>query len=199
MTENPTSILVRAAEPDDALDLASLKVVCWRSAYPGLIPQSELDHLDAASEAPHWRDWLSDSESRMIACLVELDGELVGYGLAGPMRLGDRPGREIDADAELYALYVHPDHLRKGLGQRLMAALLEKMMSDGYSSLGAWMVGGNLVAEAFYHKLGAEEAGKRVEIRHGRIAYREKAWRWSTLSALKTNLERLLMQSEGER
>ena len=113
---------------------------------------------------------------------------MLGYGLAGPMRKGDRAGEEIEAEAEIYALYVHPDHQREGHGQRLFAALVAALLEAGNLSMGLWMMGGNKLAEAFYGKMLGTEHGKRVEIRDGRIAFREKGWRWDDLKQLHARL-----------
>lgn len=186
---------IRPALPQDALALAELKVLCWRDTYEGLMPQSALDGLDAGSEAPHWRSWLEDDAARLVACLAEDEaGHLVGYGLAGPMRLsgqGDkanRIGEDIPAQSEVYALYVHPDHQRGGIGQALMATLIESLINQGSQSVGLWMLAGNHKAEHFYEGLQAADSGKRVEIARGRIAFREKGWIWTDLKALKARL-----------
>ncbi len=171
----------RRASPDDALRIAELKVLSWRDTYDGLMPASTLANLDAQAEAPHWRDWLADKESGLIALLLEEGNQLIAYGLAGPMRLGDREGSEIEADAEIYALYVHPEHQRSGYGKRLMAGLVEQLLQREFKKVGLWMVGGNDKAERFYRSIGGEETGKRVEIANGRIAFREKGWRWDDL------------------
>lgn len=178
------AITLRVATPDDALTIAELKCITWRHAYVGLMPDHALANLDAKAEAPHWRDWLEDETSGLIALLLEQQGRAIGYGLAGPMRKGDREGSEIDADAEIYALYIHPDHQRSGLGKRLMAGLCERLIKAGFVMVGLWMVGGNDRAERFYRSIGGEEQGKRVEIANGRITFREKGWRWSDLRQL---------------
>ncbi|WP_319498933.1 GNAT family N-acetyltransferase [uncultured Cohaesibacter sp.] len=192
LSDAASMVSLRAAGPEDAAAIAALKVICWRAAYKGLMPEVSLESLDADDETPHWHDWLMDGNAGLLAHLLWREGDLIGYGLAGPMRLGDRPEREIEADGELYALYIHPDEQRRGNGQMLLSSLIEAMKGRGYKSVGAWMIGGNLRAERFYLKLGAQEVGKRVEIHQGRIAYREKSWIWSDLTKL---LARLTIRS----
>lgn len=184
----PNAIQMRPATPDDAFAIAELKVITWRDSYNGLMPEQALSNLDALAEAPHWRDWLSDKESGLIALLLEEGDRLVGYALAGPMRFGDREGSEIEADAEIYALYIHPVYQKTGLGKRLMAGLCERLIDAGFAKVGLWMVGGNDKAEQFYRAIGGEEQGKRVEIANGRIAFREKGWRWNDMRQLLARL-----------
>lgn len=185
---SPLLPILSIASPDDAKAIAELKVICWRDAYKGLMPTASLEGLDAQDEEPHWRDWLADEASGLLARLLWLDDVLIGYGLAGPMRLGDRPGKEIEADGELYALYIHPDFQRRTHGRTLLSSLIEALILEGYRQVGMWMIGGNIRAEQFYLKLGAEEVTKRVEIHHGRITYREKGWIWRDLPKLSARL-----------
>ncbi len=186
---NETTCRIRFAQSEDAMALAELKVTCWQADYDGLLPQQALQQLDASTEAPHWQSWLEDSGSGLIACVAQAqDGSLLGYGLAGPMRLGDRPDQELADDGELYALHVHPDWQRRGLARSMLAKLVAAMVVQEHNSMGHWMIGGNHKAEAFLAAMKAREAQKRVEIRSGRIAFREKSWSWPDLKALQARL-----------
>ncbi|WP_319530972.1 GNAT family N-acetyltransferase [uncultured Cohaesibacter sp.] len=193
MPAETPDLSLRPATPDDASTIARLKVICWQQAYKGLLPQASLDRLDAASEATHWHDWLSDSASGLLAYLVEADGVPVGYGLAGPMRLGDREGEELDVSAEIYALYIHPDHLRTGCGKLLLIQLLGGLIAAGHHSCGLWMVADNRPAEAFFACMDGRQARKRVVISHGRIAFREQGWVWDDLRKVHTRLKTTIL------
>lgn len=52
--------------------------------------------------------------------VAEADGRVVGFGSVTPS-----PGDHLDTpvDAEVTAVYVHPDHARRGVGSRLLRAL----------------------------------------------------------------------------
>ena len=180
--------ILRRATGQDAAEIARLKVIIWRDSYVGLMPQESLDGLDAEAETQHWKSWLEDETAQLIALILEKDGKGIGYGLAGPMRKGDRPGKEIEARSEIYAIYIHPDHQRQGYGQQLFVALIQALIEAGYDDVGLWMIGGNSKAERFYEKLEGTETGKRVEIHNGRIAFREKGWRWADLRQLLARL-----------
>lgn len=188
-----TDITLRPATPDDAKAISQLKVLCWRDSYKGLMPDATLANLDAAAEEPHWREWLADDGSGLCAYLLHKEGAVIGYGLAGPFRPVEEPGEEEGkminlAEAEIYAIYIHPNHQRQGMGQRLMAALTSKLMTKGYCSMALWVLGGNAKGEAFYEKLGGQDGPKRVERRGNRIIFREKAYIWKDLRALNARL-----------
>ena len=188
-------MIIREAKPEDALAIAELKVICWRDAYEDLMPQDILDGLDALTEAPHWKSWLSDPQAELGAYVAEgSDGALLGYALAGPMRRSgendkaSRIGEDLEAESEVYAIYVHPSHQRQDIGRSLFAHLTQHLVRAGFASVGLWMLAGNARAERFYQIMQGREAGKRVEIRSGRIAFREKGWIWPDLRALRARL-----------
>ena len=189
MPAETSDLSSRTATPDDASAIARIKVHCWQKAYKGLLPQASLDRLDASSETEHWRDWLSAPAPDLLAYLVEKDGLPVAYGLAGAMRLGDREGEELEVDAEIYALYVHPDHFRTGCGKMLFIELLDGLIAAGHRSGGLWMIGGIKPAEAFFARMDGRRARKRVVISHGRIAFREQGWIWDDLRKVHTRLK----------
>ena len=198
MFQSSSSLSLRPATPEDAATLAALKVASWRADYVGLMPQASLERLNATEEVPHWRNWLADEKAGLIAYVAEVGGKPVGYGLAGPMRLGDRPGEEIEADGEIYALCLLPNHQRQGLGKALFTALVGAMIERGFRSAGFWMIGGNRKAEGFLPRIEAREWAKRVEIRHGRISFREKGWLWQDLKQLQARLTVKLVERPGE-
>ncbi|MCV6603101.1 MAG: GNAT family N-acetyltransferase [Cohaesibacter sp.] len=188
-----TSITLRAANPDDAKAISELKVLCWRDTYKGLMPESVLQTMDAKAEEPHWRDWLADEKAGLSAYILHKDTALIGYALAGAFRPvspqeTEEAGQLILADAEIYAIYLHPNHQRQGHGQRLMAALVKDLIQQGYKDLALWVLGGNQKGETFYEKLGAREGPKRLERRSNKIVFREKAYIWPDLRALQARL-----------
>lgn len=186
---SPNQPLLRSANPEDASALAVLKVLCWRSTYEGLMPKEILDRLDAEREASHWRDWLADLDAGLSALVLEREGALIGYCLAGAMReKGDNIGEDIPADAEIYAFYMRPDCQRQGLGRSLMKEQVDVLRQTGFSAVGAWMLFGNKNAERFYRKIEGQAVAKRLVINHGRIAFREIGWFWPDLQALQARL-----------
>ncbi|MCT4656841.1 MAG: GNAT family N-acetyltransferase [Cohaesibacter sp.] len=179
---------VRLATPKDAGSIAELKVLCWRQSYQGLVPDHVLSNLDAGTEEPHWRNWLGDEAAGLVAFVCFSGDRLVAYGLAGPMRNEDKPDHPLKVDAEIYALYVHPDHQRQGLGKCLMTEMVCALVDQGHRSLGLWVLGGNKKGEHFYEKLSGQAGPKYVEIRNNRIAFRERAYLWPDLKAFRARL-----------
>ncbi|MBB3042812.1 GNAT family N-acetyltransferase [Nocardioides soli] len=141
--------VLRAAGPDDAAAGATMHAACWREAYgpyvdAGLL-EARLADTDRWVEA--WTRQLAGGPPRVLA---EVDGELVGFAVAGPSRDEDHA-----TPAELYAIYTRSAWWGSGLGQRLWDAV----RPDEPCSL--WVLEANQRARAFYRRNGFEPDGSR--------------------------------------
>ncbi|WP_263375217.1 GNAT family N-acetyltransferase [Granulicella aggregans] len=100
---------VRLASPQDASAIAHVHVASWRTTYAGIVPDEYLKTLNEADRLPMWQDWLTRDLEIYVA---DLDGEVVGFATAGPVR------EPLDrCDAELYAIYLLKGAQRRGLGK----------------------------------------------------------------------------------
>jgi ribosomal-protein-alanine N-acetyltransferase len=64
-------------------------------------------------------------------------------------------------EAHIGTLAVHPDWRRRGLGEKLLAALLAQARKLGASTALLEVRAGNLAAQELYRQHGFEEAGRR--------------------------------------
>src|SRR5205814_6909502 len=108
LREDP-SMLVRHATVGDADAVALAQVRAWQKAYAGIISDGYLAALDPVARA-RWRRSILTEPERVTATFVAVDGDaVVGYTDVGPCQEGQEAG-------EIYAIYVHPDHWRRGAG-----------------------------------------------------------------------------------
>ncbi len=140
---------VRRAEPDDADALGVIHVAAWRAAYPGLMPQAYLDGLDAGNRADHWRETLAvpPRDPRTARLVAELDGEVVGFAVAGPAG-----GDETDDVGEVYTLNVDPGAWGSGSGRALLAACEEHLVAQGFAEAVVWLHPDNARSRDFYEQ-----------------------------------------------
>jgi L-amino acid N-acyltransferase YncA len=89
---------VRKANGRDATAIAHVHVQTWQTTYAGIVPDEYLASLNEAARVLVWREWLSRDIQVFVA---EMEGEVVGFGSAGPIR---EPLQ--DYDTELFAIYV---------------------------------------------------------------------------------------------
>ncbi|MFT3853279.1 MAG: GNAT family N-acetyltransferase [Ilumatobacteraceae bacterium] len=152
------SIGVRAARLGDEDALGAVHVAAWQAAYRGIMPSAYLDGLDPAERAAMWARFFeaqgADQELRVVA----VDGVVVGFACFGRCR-----DEGAEADAELYAINLHPDHWGRGLGRRLLADVTDRLTAHGSSAV-LWVVPENLRARSLYESAGwADDDARRQE------------------------------------
>lgn len=160
---------VRPASPDDAPGISRVHVSSWLSAYRGIVAGSFLDALDPVAREPRWRDSLAQAatEGRMVfvaefgPALAAMKWEIVGFASGGPEREGLVAGG-VAYDGEIYALYLAPEHQRRGTGRRLVAASAGWLIDHGAQSIVIWALKENKPARAFYERLGGRPVGEKT-------------------------------------
>ncbi|NQV06982.1 GNAT family N-acetyltransferase [bacterium] len=110
-------IVVRDAYPGDAFAMASINVRGWRESSRGAVAD---EVVDAQRVGPRqaWFEADLPAAKDLRTLVAEQDGVVVGF-----VHLG--PGRDANAGGvpELWAIYVDPDHQRRGVGRLLLAAV----------------------------------------------------------------------------
>lgn len=139
----------------DCERVAEIRVGGWRSAYRGLVPQSCLDGLSVEEDAERRRDHLSRSDGSVVNLVAESGGELVGWACHGPYREGEA----LTEDAELYAIYVHPDQVGRGVGRALLTESVARCSAAGHGRLLLWVLKENDRARRFYERAGFRADG----------------------------------------
>ncbi|MER7898341.1 GNAT family N-acetyltransferase [Streptomyces sp. NPDC096046] len=147
---------IREMTPADCDGVAQIRVGGWRSAYQGLVPQSYLDGLSVEEDAERRRAYLARGEGSVVNLVAEgTGGELVGWACHGPYREGE----VLTGDAELYALYVHPDQVGRGVGRALLAESVARCSAAGHGRLLLWVLKENDRARRFYERAGFRADG----------------------------------------
>ncbi len=93
-----------------------------------------------------------------VLLLAEVDGRLIGYGLAHVMAVGDTwlpdtwaTGARI---GEIESLAVLPEYRGRGVGTRLLDALEHELDNDGVRDLVLGVLPGNAAAIRLYERRG---------------------------------------------
>ena len=143
--------IVRAV-PGDVLQLATVHVLSWQSAYLELLPGSLLDGLHPAQRVPGWTRIIERAQwPAEVVLVAEHDDEILGFAHVCPTRDNDQDSSTV---AELTSLYVKPDAWRGGIGRQLMASSTQTMITAGYRSATLWVLDGNQRAITFYEATG---------------------------------------------
>ncbi|SEL91997.1 Ribosomal protein S18 acetylase RimI [Roseateles sp. YR242] len=154
---HPTvAILLRPAEPDDALCLGVLATQVWLDTYakPG-IRTSFAQYVRSAFASEAMLALIKQPDVRLV--VAECEGHLVGlaqYTLRRPPPLA----QPCEA-AELDRLYVQEPFTGKGVGARLNARVEAECVSLGTTTLWLQAWTGNARALAFYARHGYADVG----------------------------------------
>ena len=137
-------MLLRPAEPADALAVARVHVRSWQAAYRSLLPDDYLNQLRPEDRAPKYNFGGTDPAQpyTIVATVAEV---IHGFATTAPARDLDVPGY-----GELFALYVDPDHWGRGIGVALVSAARARLVDQGFRDAVLWMLAGNIRAERFY-------------------------------------------------
>jgi GNAT superfamily N-acetyltransferase len=137
-------MLLRPAEPEDAMGVARVHVRSWQAGYRGLLPDAYLDGLRAEERAERYN--FASEDMREPATIVALDGEVIcGFVTTAPARDSDLPEY-----GELFALYVDPEWWGRGVGAALISAARERLLELRFRNAALWLLAGNARAERFY-------------------------------------------------
>lgn len=141
--------MIRPAEPGDAPGIAHVYVSCFRTTYPGMMPQDYLDSMDETMLTARWSQRLEHRAARGATFVAEVDDQVVGFASGGPEREGDTRYR-----GELYAIYLLEDWQHRGLGRELAEAVARALAGQGLHSMLVWVLRENRAARSFYERLG---------------------------------------------
>ena len=160
---------VRPARAGDADQLARVQVASWRSGLAGIVPPDLLGELTSEEATVVWRDrWREaivsppTSRHRVLTAVTDsVPREVVGFVSAGPATDADRwPG----TDAEIYEFRVSPERTGQGHGGRLMHAVVDTLVPDGFHTLSIWVPEADTVLRRFLESAGWAADGARGEL-----------------------------------
>ncbi|MFI8089661.1 GNAT family N-acetyltransferase [Streptomyces sp. NPDC086080] len=146
-----SGLLLRSMTAGDCEGVAGIRIRGWQHAYRGLVPQSYLDGLDIGADAERHRARLLADERSGVDLVAESEGgDLAGWAAFGPYRDGEvRTG-----DAELYALYVPPERIGRGVGRTLLTEAIHRCATSGHPRMYLWVLRDNVRARRFYERAG---------------------------------------------
>ena len=165
-------MIIRPPARADARALAEAHVLAWQRAYAGIMPDDFLAGLDLDDAHARWAAQLESDPSKVL--VAEAEGRARGFAMFGVTR--DDEARQT---GEIYAINIHPDWWRRGLGARLLAESLEAMGPLGFESVTLWVLEENASARRFYERQGWHHDGARKDEAPGRSpALPHLRYRW---------------------
>jgi GNAT superfamily N-acetyltransferase len=148
-------MMLRPAEPEDAMAVARVHVRSWQAAYRTLLPDEYLDQLRPEDRAGTY-DFASVDPQKPRTIVAVGDGLIHGFATTAPSR---EPA--LAQHGELYALYVDPEQWGRGIGVALVSAARVRLLELGFHHAFLWVMAGNVRAERFYRTDGWTTDGLR--------------------------------------
>lgn len=144
-------VSIRLARPTDAPGIAAVHVAAWRATYRGIFPDDVLDALaeDEFAER-HARRLVNPAPADARVFIAESPGGIVGFSIGGSARDPDL----APATGEVYAIYLKPDALGRGIGRELFAQSLTTLREQGKRAVVVWVAEANARARRFYERAG---------------------------------------------
>jgi ribosomal protein S18 acetylase RimI-like enzyme len=150
--------MIRTATRDDIPGLALVHVQSWLETYTGLVPQEILDAITLESRVAQWERTFDQPHGIFVA--LE-DDQVVGFASCGAAQ------DFLQADGELYTLYLLNSHQHRGFGRALWNVVLEFGQARKWESMVVWVLESNIVAQGFYKHFGCKLVDRRMEIVRG--------------------------------
>jgi len=165
-------MIIRYAEPSDALEVARVHVRSWQSGYAGLLPDDYLRELKAEDRAARYTFDNRGPGQGETTVAVDEERRICGFATIGPA-----PADQSEGIGELYALYVDPDHWRHGVGRLLIGDAHKRLEAFGFEEAVLWVLVGNTRAESFYTNMGWRSDGTLRDEEIWGIAVQELRYR----------------------
>ncbi|MEW5989951.1 MAG: GNAT family N-acetyltransferase [Chloroflexota bacterium] len=140
--------VVRPATAADARAIAEIRIASWRAAYPGMVPATVLDRMDATRDEARMAERLADPRQRALV-VEDATGRVAGFVLAAAARDEDAAGL-----GEVQAIYLAPAARGRGLGRPLLECAVADLADAGLTTVVLWVLTANASARRFYEKAG---------------------------------------------
>jgi len=163
------TVVIRRATPKDAETLSEVGRATFVETFGHLYPAEDLARfLEQAHGLKRVRQILAHPHK--ASWIVEEDGKVVGYALAGPC---DLPHPDVrPQDGELKRLYLLKDYQGGGTGSRLRDEALAWLEAQGCPRIWIGVWSENHGAQRLYARAGFKKVGE-YEFPVGRVRDRE--------------------------
>jgi len=144
--------IIRDASPNDAEAVAAI--------YAHHVLNGTASFDDRPPAADFWRDKIAAVVARKWPFLVaEEEGQVLGYAYATQFR--DRPAYAHTCEN---SIYVHPEHIRRGVGRQLLGELIDQARNAGFRQMIGVIGGAEPASVALHEAAGFSEAGRMKSV-----------------------------------
>ncbi|MGI9667827.1 MAG: GNAT family N-acetyltransferase [Acidimicrobiia bacterium] len=156
--------MIRPATHADARRMAEITVSAWQVAYEDFIPAELRAAQNVARQERFFEFAVQDESAR--TWVSDNDGVVLGFAHIAEARDVDV---DPDVTAELWAMYVDPQHMGQGIGSALMTTAIDSMTTHGFQEAVLWVLRGNTRARSFYasHRWSDDDTSRTISTDSG--------------------------------
>lgn len=161
------TLIIREAVLEDADKVAAIHVAMWQHAYKHFLPKPFLMSLSVEERGKFRKRLLQDTLTDKSHFVALLNGKIVGFCDFGE-------GRDVDSEAlngQIYALYIDPTIMRKGVGATLLERAERGLKEMKYRSVTLWLIAENTIGRRFYEKYGYNFDDKKETVTNHGVTY----------------------------
>ena len=147
---------LRAARETDVEGIATVFALSCASAYRDIFPSDLLANYVPAKQVSVWADRLTNLSVDHHVIVAAKCSQVIGFIQVGPAASIFDRGQNF---GEVHYLFVHPDHVRYGVGSDLLLYGENLMAGEGYAEALLWVLRDNIPARSFYEQAGWNPTG----------------------------------------
>ncbi|MES2803299.1 MAG: GNAT family N-acetyltransferase [Bdellovibrionota bacterium] len=170
---NAPNFSVRLATIDDAIAIGTVQTLTWKTTYKAIVHQSFLDNLEAAPRITSAEKRVQNPALTDFVLVENETQKVVGFVCVGPNR-----EKNVDADGEMYAIYILDEYHGRGGGKLLYQAAVNEILKMNFKKMMVSVFEDNISSRKFYEALGGQYIGSdHVDIEGHR--YKTSTYLWS--------------------
>jgi D-alanyl-D-alanine dipeptidase len=145
---------IRKSQSKDAEAAARVHTASWKTTYRGIVQQAFLDGLSVESRLASAQRRVSNPDGNCYVAIEEDSNQLMGFVEVGPCR-----EKNVDADGEMYAIYLYEEFQGLGAGTLLFDAGVTALKEKGFSRMMVSVLESNETSRRFYEARGGNWIG----------------------------------------
>lgn len=167
---------IRNAVLLDVNGIAKVHVDCWKSTYANIVPNEYISKLTYEKRAKLWEQVIPNGN---VFVAEDENGQIVGFADGGKERTGDYK----EYPGEMYSIYILKSYQNRGIGKRLMKAVVNELLKQDINSMLVWVLKDNN-SRNFYEQMGGKVVDSKTVDFSGKKLI-ELAFGWEDINSFK--------------